>query len=249
MKIEPDTWLASIFGYAVFRIVDSGQDPADFGKLLTAAISPRRNAFIFAKVPAGNAARLGAFLASGFRIVDINVVLDREPPAVPEIASHPPCTVRDARPQEAEQVSEIAGVCFTRSRFHQDPLISRSLANTIKRRWVENYFNGERGEKILVAEIEGTPAGFLAITRAADRNRTLRIIDLIGVHPDFQGRGIGTELVRAFIRTSVGSGDLLRVGTQLINIPSLHLYEQNGFRISDSAYVLHAHVREGNVIS
>lgn len=247
MRVEPDNWLKSIFGHGVFRIVDFRQDDHDPQRELTSAIRSQHEAFFFSKVPVGNPDMLRMFLKSGFQIVDINVTLDRKPGSCikPEKTC---CTIRDAYPEECEAVERIAGVCFTKSRFHQDPKIPKEIANMIKRKWVKNYFNGERGERILVADMRGKPAGFLAIVKMSNGNQTLRIIDLIGVHPEFQGKGIGTELVSFFIVNSVNKCDILRVGTQLINLPSLHLYEKTGFCISDAVYVLHAHVRDGRVI-
>lgn len=246
MRVEPDNWLKSIFSHDVLRVVDFGQDSREQQELESVLLSQDK-AFIFTKIPVTSPDVLRKLLILGFQVVDINVTLERKPESLAKNGGSD-CIVRIANPEECEAVTEIAGTCFTRSRFHQDPKIPKSLANTIKRKWVENYFTGERGECILVAEVSGKPAGFLAIINMRTGNQAVRIIDLIGVHPEFQGRGIGTQTVNFFISDSVGKYDLLRVGTQIINLPSLHLYEKAGFCISDSTYVLHAHVQDGKVI-
>lgn len=246
MRVEPDNWLKSIFSHDVLRIVDFGQDSSEQQEL-ESVLHSQDKAFFFTKIPVTCPYVLRKLLISGFQVVDINVTLERKPKSLAK-SKGSGCIVRIAYPEECEAVMEIAETCFTRTRFHQDPKIPKNLANTIKRKWVENYFTGERGECILVAEVSGKPAGFLAIINMQTSNQTVRIIDLIGVHPEFQGRGIGTKMVDFFISDSVGRCDLLRVGTQIINLSSLHLYERAGFCISDSTYVLHAHVREGKVI-
>ena len=40
----------------------------------------------------------------------------------------------------------------------------------------------------------------------------------------------------------------LIVGTQVANVPSVQLYESLGFRLKSSQYVLHMHVREGELL-
>jgi GNAT superfamily N-acetyltransferase len=246
MRIEPDFWLKSIFGHDVFRCTGSGHEPVRQNEI-DSAIQSNREAFFYAKVPVGALGALRTFLNAGFQIADINITLERKPETIKnqEITCY---TIRDAHREDCEAVTDIAGVCFTNSRFHKDPHIPEEIANRIKRKWVENYFKGERGERIIVADRDGKPAGFLAIAKIQVNDQTVRIIDLIGVHPSIQGTGAGKQMVQYFITSSVGECDLLRVGTQIINLPSLHLYEKSGFSISDSAYVLHAHVRNGRVI-
>lgn len=247
MRVEPDLWLRSIFGYDVFRVSDFRLD-SDNQNELNSAIQSSQNAFFFMKIPVGQSGVLRAALNLGFQIADINVTLERKPESLDPPKERPEYIIRDAYQNECTSVSEIAGVCFIRSRFHQDPRIPKDIANTIKRRWVENYFRGERGDSIIVAEVSGKPVGFLAIDKILDKNQEIRVIDLIGVHPKFHGRGIGKRMVNFFISDSVTKCNLLRVGTQIINLPSLHLYEKCGFRLSDSVYVLHAHVIDGKVL-
>ena len=71
------------------------------------------------------------------------------------------------------------------------------------------------------------------------------IIDLVGVDADHQGQGAGRALSRMFIDQWRGRADRLRVGTQISNIPAMRLYESIGFRATETAYVLHAHVKNG----
>jgi ribosomal protein S18 acetylase RimI-like enzyme len=246
MRLEPDPWLKSIFGHDVFRF-ESG-DSSILHEDITLAMQTGGDAFYYTKIPAGRTDILREFLASGFGVVDVSITFERVPESLldQEMTVY---TVRDARNEESKDVQEIAGVCFTNSRFHKDRHIKEEIANTIKRKWVENYFRGERGESILIAETGGKPAGFLAITRTTTSNQTARVIDLIGVHPKFQRTGAGKQMVRHFITQSVGRCNVVRVGTQLNNLPSLNLYEQSGFRIMGSHYVLHAHFRNGRLVS
>jgi ribosomal protein S18 acetylase RimI-like enzyme len=137
---------------------------------------------------------------------------------------------------------EIAGTCFRYSRFHLDPRVPREIADRIKREWIRNYATKRRGERLLVASLEGRPAGFLAVLASESGGQRIRTIDLVGVAAWAQRRGVGRALVEAFIAASRGVCDVMQVGTQAANIPSMRLYETTGFCMSRSQYVLHGHV-------
>jgi GNAT superfamily N-acetyltransferase len=164
---------------------------------------------------------------------------------------HPPCKgvmIQDIEPIYYDTVLDIAGSCFVYSRFHLDPAIPDRLAHAVKRAWVQSYIEGNRGERLLVALLDGQPAGFLAVLQTTVQGEPCRVIDLIGVHHRYQGKGVGKALVAFLIKESGGRYSALRVGTQVANIPSLRLYESLGFRLQDATYVLHAHVGEGKAL-
>jgi GNAT superfamily N-acetyltransferase len=139
-------------------------------------------------------------------------------------------------------VLEIARSSFRFSRFHLDPLIPLESAHQIKHDWILNYLLRKRGEHLWVASVAGRPAGFLAVIAGNDAGRRYRAIDLIGVAPAYQGQGIGQALVAYFIDTYRDHSDFLLVGTQIANLPSIHLYQKLGFSLVKSAYVMHLHL-------
>lgn len=236
MDLREDSWLSGIFGHAVFRV--SSERAED----IAAHARSRPCAFYFAKVSTEETARVRELGAAGFFVVDVNVTLGRDPgvPAGPV----PGIRVTASRPEHRAGVLEIAESCFRYSRFHLDPLVPVATAHRIKRDWVDNYLRGARGERIWIAELDGRPAGFLAVLASGKT----RIIDLVGVRKDIQRRGVGRALVSEFIRQEGPSADLLQVGTQAANVPSLRLYENAGFRVERTQYVLHLHVRNGSPV-
>ena len=108
--------------------------------------------------------------------------------------------------------------------------------------WIESYLQGRRGECLYVAELNDRPIAFLASLATETDGKRCRVIDLIATHPNHRGIGAGRSLVERFINDSIGEYDVLRVGTQVANIPSMRLYEKCGFRTVESVYVLHKHV-------
>jgi ribosomal protein S18 acetylase RimI-like enzyme len=246
MRVEADPWLAGVFGHDAFRVsLPEGGADAD---AVVAHLRDRgsADAFYYAKVPTARVDQTRALANAGLHVVDVNVTFEC-PPDGPDVAA-PGVRVRDAHPEDSADLLAIASSCFVYSRFHLDPHVPAGIADAVKRAWVDSYLHSRRGERLLVVEAEGRPAGFLAVLAAPGHGRLARVIDLVGVDKSCQGRGLGKALVSTFLRSCRESGTLARVGTQAANIPSMRLYERCGFHIAATAYVLHAHVKEGRLL-
>jgi ribosomal protein S18 acetylase RimI-like enzyme len=244
LEIGRDIWLANIFGRDVFKVtVPRGADGAP-----VFALAERGTAFYYARVPTDRIDQVRALTAAGFYLVDTALTLEQPAPSVRQWSEQPRVVVRDGRAADYDAVLRIAGSCFRYSRFHLDPHITAGVANAVKREWVRSYIHRQRGERLLVADVDGMAAGFLAVLAANEKGQAVRVIDLIGVDENCQGHGVGRALVEFFVREYGRQGQLLRVGTQSANIPSLRLYEATGFRMAASAYTLHAQVKDGKVL-
>ena len=251
MRVDPDPWLGTILGYQTFRVTafDSSQgtvpEDRNFKEVFRTSVQGR--AFYYTKVPTLNVAHVEGFTRAGFAVVEVNVTFSRQPEPV-EHRPNPDVIVKDVEPREHEVVLKIAESSFVYSRFHLDPQIENDSANAVKREWVRNYILGHRGERLLVANYREEPVGFLAVlsTRDDTGNR-VRIIDLIAVAKSYQGTGIGRSLVNYFVNDSAEDYSAVKVGTQVANIPSMSFYEKCGFHISETTYVLHAHLFNGNL--
>jgi ribosomal protein S18 acetylase RimI-like enzyme len=245
MKILEDAWLAQFLSPRAYRVVPSNDGHTTSRKNLCT-----QPGFYYAKVDTARLDHLNSLAAAGFQVVDVNLTFERQPageacprPAPSDLSIRPP------QPADHEALLAIAASCFKYSRFHLDPWIPQATADAIKRSWVENYLLGRRGESLWVAERAGRPVAFLCLLAAPGESGTVRIIDLVGVAPAYQGQGVGRSLVDFFITSSYPAYQLLRVGTQVANIPSVRLYETCGFRLAASTYVLHAHIATGGTAS
>jgi len=201
--MKEDVWLAARLGLPCFTVEDA--DPA--GQLGQAG-------FHQAKVPSTDVGRVGELERAGFRVVDVNVTLRRDPGA---IACREGVEVRDARPEDHDSVLDIAADHYDVSRFHRDPLVEPAAASAIKRDWAAAVLAGDRGERMLVARRDETVVGFLAVV-ATER---ARVIDLVAVHSEARGTGAGRALVA---RLLADSDRPVEVGTQI-----------------DTRFVLHRH--------
>lgn len=203
-------------------------------------------AFAYVKVPTRDTALSGRLEAAGFSVVDTGITLQWGGRTAPPMPAD--IVVRTAAPHDHAAIIDLASTSFSLSRFHLDPLFPRPLADAIKRDWIANYCRGRRGNGLYVGLADGRPAGFLAVLAGQDADGPWSAIDLVAVGEAFRGRGLGRALVDRFVADWHGKARL-RVGTQAANTTSLGLYEGAGFRVVESAFSLHAHVREGQIVT
>jgi ribosomal protein S18 acetylase RimI-like enzyme len=231
LRLFPDEWLADILGRPVWRLA-KGAGARPMAELFSADTG-----FAYAKRDVSDVKSISRLVDKGFRIVDTALTFDGSVAlSLPSLY-----VIRTADVRDADAVIGIAGSAFRFSRFHLDPDFPLELANRIKSEWAGNFFSGQRGDGMVVAESDGQVAGFLQLIWGAEG---VLIIDLIAVHSGFQGRGIATAMIVHASRFGTGDGRVpagILVGTQAANIPSVRLYESLGLRLRSAQYVLHFH--------
>ncbi len=235
IRTTPDPWLAQIMSRPVHRVTGL-RAPAEVGavddlRMLTSLGS----VFAYARTPTHEILTVHALESEGFRTVDTAVTLEMNAPAIQSDAKK--AVVRFAESRDESGVSHVARQAFEYSRFHLDPLVPRALADEIKAQWAGNYFSGQRGDFMVVAERAGEIAGFLQLLKAPPD--TL-VIDLVAVAREHRGQGLATQMIR-FAAAQCDLPARLRVGTQAANINSLRLYGKMGFAIVSTSYLLHFH--------
>jgi ribosomal protein S18 acetylase RimI-like enzyme len=244
LKITADEWLAGIFGCEVFKVAlatDGAETPAALLREFQPGVRPP--GFYYAKVPTQAVDQVRLLAGAGFGVVDVNITLERQPGRPDSGGEGSAAVIRQAVDRDHDPLLELAAAAFRYSRFHLDPQISPDIANANKKSWVFSYLHGLRGERLWVAEIEGRPVGFLCEMRSEVQGEPVGVIDLIGVGGAYRGRGVGTALVKSFCEAGSGRYQRLIVGTQAANIPSLRLYESCGFKVIETSYMLHAHLK------
>jgi len=248
MQIREDRWLTTIFEYPVFSI-HSEQMPERAAEtsrpheVIKDHAGGRTSAMYYAKVDANRIELVRDLSLAGLYVVDVNVTFKIDTGAlwVGEGVATKKYEIREIVPADYEETLEIAASCFRYSRFHLDPLVPIAIANRIKREWIKNYINRSRGERLFVAMAEDHPVGFLAVINVETEGARVCVIDLIGVAPRYQGKGVGAALTAFFVRHYREKFGSLQVGTQVANTPSVRLYQKLGFFISKAQYVMHGH--------
>lgn len=229
--MTPDLWLSDIFGYPVWKIEELPCED------LLPRLKSEVPVFAYAKISASNITSISRLIKAGFAVVDVALTFEVEKPALDHISD----TVRLALPKDRVAVTRIASTAFQGSRFHIDPLVPNNIANTIKAAWAGNYFTGNRGDGMVIAEYDGCVVGFLQLMWT---KFDFLVIDLIAVDRAHQGQGVGRNMIGYAAQNGVGDGRIpagMIVGTQVSNTHSVRLYESLGFRLVSGHYVLHFH--------
>ena len=253
MKLTPDPWLSDILGYEASNLdVQAVSDAEGFSRAWAKVLRSSHQSLVTAKVPTYDIQSLRLLEGAGYRIVDTLVTFQLSGQRLSKFPSSffPPfLSMRHWQTQKLGPMGEgdidacwieIAARAFRFSRFHLDPLLA-PVADMIKREWARSYLLGKRGSDILLGYKEDVLVGFLAVQgpNTADNPRPAAIIDLIGVDPGHQGKGIGKALIEHLMAYYLKWP--VQAGTQVCNTASLSLYGSLGFKIVDSAYVLHLH--------
>jgi ribosomal protein S18 acetylase RimI-like enzyme len=228
--LAADRWLSELMQRPAFRLTDMSACRGLQGLLAEQPL------FVTAKCAVSDVASVGQLEDAGFRVIDAALTFDAERLRVDAGRG----TVRFATPHDCAAVRAIAGRAFRYSRFHLDPAVPDAIAHRIKAAWAENFFSGQRGDGMVVCEDGGKVVGFLQLVWAGE---TL-VIDLIAVAPEAARTGLASAMLG--FAAANGTGDARRpssfkVGTQAANTASCRLYENLGFRLSASAFVLHHH--------
>lgn len=223
--IHHDEWLSGLLEKPVYHVSGNILD-------ITAEDIPEGSCFIDAKAPVEGLSSVKHLEDLGFRLIDTNVQLIRQPAPIniENVVS------RFAVEFDDKAVRELARSSFTQSRFHLDQKIPRKIADRVKSEWAGNYFLNKRGEWMVVSEINGVIVGFLQLLK---KNDSTIVIDLIAVASGHQGKGIGKSMISFAIQNCLKVIPTVIVGTQIANTNSLKTYNNLGFRICSAQYVFH----------
>jgi dTDP-4-amino-4,6-dideoxy-D-galactose acyltransferase len=214
-------WDSEFFGRRVARVCGDRPSAADWQAVRVWCHEQRVDCLYFL-CPADCPAATAQAQEAGCRLVDVRVTLGRPPGTLPGPAG---CGVRAGRPEDLDELLPVARVAHTDSRFFQDGHFPCRQAEELFAVWLRRSWEGW-AQQVLVAEVEGRPAGYLTCHLEDSRGR----IGLVGVAPEFQGRGLGRGLLKAGLEwfTFRGAGEVTVV-TQGRNVRAQRLYQRCGF--------------------
>ena len=221
-------------GYAVQRALADA--------LLSAALDLARArgiVFLWTKCSSDLFPVLHALEEQDFRLMDCELTLVYEGEWEGEASTR--YRVEFIRARRVAALEEL-GELFTLSRFHADPRIPTELVDGLWRRSIAEACQGSADA--VIALYDGTrPAGFVVCKDDALAGEVfpwrVRSFFLVGVAPDYQGQGVGRELMSVALAHSLPVTPLVEVETQSRNQAALALYQRVGFRIAASTYAFH----------
>ena len=223
--IYKDEWLSKQISKSAYQLksnnilkINFSQEWKDFKNK-----QKDKDFFVFSKIST-DAVNIWHYLEKAdFKLIDTNVKFEFHG-ILPNIRKNSKdIDICFAQKKDQTAVGKIAKNNFIYSRFHLDPMIGNNIANQLKQRWVENYFLGNRGDEMVLALLNNEPVGFLQLRIKINE----LFIDLIGVDKKAQGNGIASAMIQ-FASQNI-KHSLIKVGTQIGNIPSIKLYQKLNF--------------------
>lgn len=214
-------WDTAFFGHRIARAAWPGGELAPLrDRALAAGVD-----CLYVVVPRADPAQIQHAVACGGRLVSIRtaLALDGEAAARPAVAG-----ARLAAAADTPQLLQAADALARTSRFAADPRFASAKVRAMYHDWIQQCL-----AQGVVAVPDGDGVGIVA----ARPRLGVAQIELVYVHPDAAGRGLGRTLLAHALR-SLGA-TTARVATQAGNVAAIRLYESAGFRTSSVDAILH----------
>lgn len=135
-----------------------------------------------------------------------------------------------------KQINNLALESGKFSRFNLDKNFKRAEFKKLYYKWVDNSFNKEFADAVLVYKFENDIIGFVTYKIFDD----FATIGLIAISPLYQGKGIGRKLINAvemeLVNRQIGE---LRISTQFQNEMACEFYMKLGYKIIEKKIINH----------
>ncbi|MBA4320468.1 MAG: hypothetical protein C0412_18880 [Flavobacterium sp.] len=142
----------------------------------------------------------------------------------------------ESKDSHRKEIYELAFESGKFSRFKLDPNFHQTGFEKLYKKWVDNSFNKEFADAVLVYKEQNTILGFVTY-KVWDKQAS---IGLIGVCPKYQGKGIGKKLIQYVEMELANKGvNELRIPTQLQNEMACKFYTKMGYEITENKILKH----------
>jgi len=189
-NIVLDEWLSGVFACEVYKVVVDDEFIEMSGQEHLRELCSKP-AFIYSKVPVEPLDHVRFLEGLDFGLIDTQVVFEKRIANASKFSGN--CVLRFAVPDDKEKVMDLAEESFKYSRFHLDSKITNQIASRIKGQWAANYFTGNRGQQMVVAELEGRIVGFAQLLYVDEISVA---VDLIAVDKKARRKGVCCDMLR-----------------------------------------------------
>ncbi len=220
-----DKWLSDQFGYSVYNIKSLNS------KTIDKVDKINKNNLIIYKTK--NIKNKKIFLQkNNFKLIENTILFSFNIKKKYNFDSN----CRLSKNTDKKELVNLSKKSFINSRFFKDTKIPKITGEKIKSNWIKNFFDGKRGNSIVVYEKNKKICGFILLIYKKNN----LIIDLIAVNKKFRGKNIGSKLIESSIFL-YNKAKKIYAGTQLSNKSSIRFYKKNKFRITEKGYTFHRH--------
>ncbi len=164
----------------------------------------------------------------GYHFVDLRITLEVQSDMASDSLVRKD-NIRFAQISDIQSLCHIAGTNHTNSRFFTDSHFDRGKCQKLYGVWIEKSVRS-RHDRVFVWEVQDQAVAY--VTTAINNDRKSGQIELVGIAPEWQKKGIGRELVaEALSYFTKNRVQTITTVTQGRNIHALKLYQKCGFSI------------------
>lgn len=137
-----------------------------------------------------------------------------------------------------KQMQSLAEPIYLQSRYHKDKKLKESSSRELYYRWIENSLFHGYAQFALLAWYRKEPIGICTVREAGSS----AFIDLLGVSPEHQRKGIASQLLFQTIKYARSkNAKKVLVVTEAENVPANIFYQRNHFLVEKVELVYHKH--------
>jgi len=227
-------WDSAFFGVAIARAVRLHADAADCDAMQRWCAERRIDCLYFL-CPVGDAATRLHLEAAGYQFVGSRVTLER---SLESEVPMPAGAMRTATLEDIPRLRAIAAEAHHDTRFYVDGRFDRQRCDELYATWIEKSVHGY-ADLVIVAERDGTPAGYVTAHLPAAADAPARI-GLIAVAAEWRNQGVGRDLLKSVCQEVAARGaTTMSVSTAGTNAAALAVYAREGFRAIDESLWYH----------
>jgi hypothetical protein len=195
--------------------------------------------FLSIKIDSNNQELFHRIQMAGFYVVDTLVTyeIDSEKTTLPPRKYNSIMTYEKPKKNSIDDLANVAKSVFKIDRFHSDPNIEDDKCDKYYEHWVKNSFDGF-ADGACVVERDGKSVAFSTYNLNSINNETSTIV-LSAVNSDYFGFGIYGDMIHSCTKKLLEHSRVVRVGTQVNNIPVQRTWVKYGYRLVSTMYVLH----------
>jgi dTDP-4-amino-4,6-dideoxy-D-galactose acyltransferase len=139
-----------------------------------------------------------------------------------------PCEIDEVNTSSIEKVTQLEKMVrglYDNSRY-REPWYSRKQKDDFYVEWIKNAINKSFDDICFANMVNSTVSGFVTLKK----HKSVGRIGLIGVAPEFRGRGIARVLLSKAEEYCLSENlSQIRVATQLSNLEAIKLYNRTGY--------------------
>ncbi len=225
--IEKLIWDSSFFGYPVGRIYFESPKNIDL-KSLQLQSKDYKLVYVFSKEE---------LIDERFQLVDEKVTLTKNIYNSSSQLIYKYCQPFHDSEINFEQLLELAYLSGQYSRYRLDPNFVNDEFKRLYNEWINKSLKKEIAIETIVVTDQGILKGFISLNKKDEKTSK---IGLIAVNTNFQGQGVGSQLLQDVELLSSHLGlNTIQVDTQMLNSAGMKLYLNNGYTISNVVKIYH----------